>query len=402
MLPQSIPEILRMPLENLCLQIKSMREDVDVKEYLSLVLDPPEAKAIDVAWETLELVGAVEDGGMSARLTPMGTYLALLPVDLRLGKMLLLASIFGCLDPILTVAAILSNKPLFNNPMEARDEAKAARMKFFRGNSDLLTDVQAYNEAMRIRREAGMAGMRRFCDENFISISAIRDIGTLRQEFLQAFENISNSPLKGSSSTKSIASAEENLLKSIIFAGLGFMKLCKVKLPNLKFEKSAGGNLAKEMESREVKVFEREGEQPIDAQLCLSARSERVFLHPASTMFSFVNYGSPFLTYFSKSVTTKPFLRDGTEVPTYGVLLFGGKLRRVDITGGGLVVTGKNERDDFIRFRAWSRIGVLVNQLRKLLDAELRDRFEYGSINDISETSVVQVMKSLLVQDGAD
>jgi hypothetical protein len=38
--------------------------------------------------------------------------------------MLLLAAIFRCLDPILTVVAALSSKPLFNNPIEQREEAK--------------------------------------------------------------------------------------------------------------------------------------------------------------------------------------------------------------------------------------------------------------------------------------
>lgn len=54
-------------------------------------------------------------------LTPY--YQSLLPVDLRLGKMLVLGSLFQCLDPILTVAACLSSKPLFSSPMEKRDEA---------------------------------------------------------------------------------------------------------------------------------------------------------------------------------------------------------------------------------------------------------------------------------------
>jgi HrpA-like RNA helicase len=49
---------------------------------------------------------------------------AMIPVDLRLGKMLVLASIFRCLDPILTVVAILSSKPFFLNPMDKREEAK--------------------------------------------------------------------------------------------------------------------------------------------------------------------------------------------------------------------------------------------------------------------------------------
>jgi HrpA-like RNA helicase len=66
---------------------------------------------------------------------------ALLPLDLRLGKvsqlrpagwqdlipvasqMLILATVFQCVDPVLTIAACLSSKPVFLNPMDKRDEA---------------------------------------------------------------------------------------------------------------------------------------------------------------------------------------------------------------------------------------------------------------------------------------
>jgi ATP-dependent RNA helicase DHX57 len=47
-----------------------------------------------------------------------------LPVDLRLAKMLVLACIFRALDPVLTIAAMLSSKPLFSGPMEKREEMK--------------------------------------------------------------------------------------------------------------------------------------------------------------------------------------------------------------------------------------------------------------------------------------
>jgi HrpA-like RNA helicase len=47
-----------------------------------------------------------------------------LPVDLRLAKMLVLACVFRALDPVLTIAAMLSSKPLFSGPMEKREEMK--------------------------------------------------------------------------------------------------------------------------------------------------------------------------------------------------------------------------------------------------------------------------------------
>lgn len=87
MAPHPTPEIMRIPLEALCLQIKSMRSDEDVKLFLGKAIDPPDVRAIDSAWATLRLLGAIEEhGGTKAKLTPLGMHLAMIPVDLRLAK----------------------------------------------------------------------------------------------------------------------------------------------------------------------------------------------------------------------------------------------------------------------------------------------------------------------------
>jgi ATP-dependent RNA helicase DHX57 len=97
------PEIMRIPLESLCLQIKAMRSDEDVKIFLGKALDPPDVRAIDSAWATLRLLGAIEEmGGTAAKLTPLGMHLAMIPVDLRLGKVSWLVdsvSCGACFDP---------------------------------------------------------------------------------------------------------------------------------------------------------------------------------------------------------------------------------------------------------------------------------------------------------------
>ncbi len=123
---QPTPEIQRTPLEALLLQIKSTRPSANVRDYLGRALDPPDVKAIESAWATLGMLGAVQgpgqnQAGLSARLTPLGLHLAMIPVDVRLAKvsqlkssynstspvhplvrlqMLVLAAIFRCLDPV--------------------------------------------------------------------------------------------------------------------------------------------------------------------------------------------------------------------------------------------------------------------------------------------------------------
>lgn len=91
MSPQPTPEIQRTPLEALLLQIKSTRPSADVRDYLGRALNPPDVKAIESAWATLGMLGAIQDAendqaGLSARLTPLGSHLAMIPVDVRLAK----------------------------------------------------------------------------------------------------------------------------------------------------------------------------------------------------------------------------------------------------------------------------------------------------------------------------
>ncbi|KAG6845370.1 hypothetical protein H0H87_010479 [Tephrocybe sp. NHM501043] len=111
-----VPEILRVPLENISLTVKVMREEEDVKLFLSRAIDPPKLIAMERAWSTLEELGAVDEAG---RLTPLGRHM----VTTKPFQMLILGTVFQCLDPVLTVTAALSSKPLFLSPTDKRDEA---------------------------------------------------------------------------------------------------------------------------------------------------------------------------------------------------------------------------------------------------------------------------------------
>lgn len=63
----------------------------------------------------------------------MGRFLSKLPTDIHLGKFLLLAAVFNCLDPALTIAATLNSKSPFVRPFGAEDEADRAKEAFRTG-----------------------------------------------------------------------------------------------------------------------------------------------------------------------------------------------------------------------------------------------------------------------------
>ena len=136
---------------------------------------PPKPAALALAIDNLSTLQAIEyaspphgrqGGGLggwcgnqnaeSLRLTPLGHHLGRLPLDPRLGKMLLLASLTGCLDPLLTVGAALSAgaRSVFHSPHERKAEASTAHRKAFGGSrSDLIAISAAYDGWLAARAE---------------------------------------------------------------------------------------------------------------------------------------------------------------------------------------------------------------------------------------------------------
>jgi len=66
----------------------------------------------------------------SEDITPMGRLLSKLPCDVHLGKFLLTAAVFRCLDPALTIAATLNSKSPFISPLGLEQEADKAKASF--------------------------------------------------------------------------------------------------------------------------------------------------------------------------------------------------------------------------------------------------------------------------------
>ena len=181
------PEILRTPLDALCLQIKVLRLG-DVREFLAQAIEPPPEGAIASALRSLMELDAVD---AADELTPLGHHLAELPVDARLGKMMLYGAMFGCLDPVLTIAASVGFRSPFLAPMEKRDEADEAKRKLagHGATSDHLTLVRAYAGWIRAKSR-GRAHERDFLAKAFLSAQTLRQISEMRQQYVELLDQI--------------------------------------------------------------------------------------------------------------------------------------------------------------------------------------------------------------------
>ncbi|KAI0318481.1 P-loop containing nucleoside triphosphate hydrolase protein [Amylostereum chailletii] len=175
------PEMMRLSLSDLALRIKIMKVDLgsSIEDALSRALDPPSSiniqRAVSVLVEVRALTPAEE-------ITPLGRLLSMLPTDVHLGKFLLIATLFRCLDPALTIAATLNSKSPFLTPLGHEAEADLAKSSFRTENSDFLTLHNAFSSWRRACANPGF--VRKFCRTNFLSHQNLQQIEELRQQFI--------------------------------------------------------------------------------------------------------------------------------------------------------------------------------------------------------------------------
>ncbi|MGI4937568.1 MAG: ATP-dependent RNA helicase HrpA, partial [Janthinobacterium lividum] len=128
------PEILRSSLASVILRMKSLHlADVETFPFI----EPPLGRAIADGYQLLQELGAVDDDN---RLTALGRQLAKLPLDPRVGRMILAAQENACLSEVMIIASALSVQDPRDRPLEAQGAADEAHKKF----ADEKSEFQSY------------------------------------------------------------------------------------------------------------------------------------------------------------------------------------------------------------------------------------------------------------------
>ena len=173
------PEMLRLSLQDLVLRVKICKLG-GIEETLSEALDPPSTKNIRRAIDALQDVKALTSG---QDLTSLGKQLARLPLDVFLGKLLLLGVTFSCLDAALTIAAILSAKSPFISTVGNRSQADQARLSFKKSDSDLLTVYNAYSAWRRVCNTT-VTSEQQFCRKSCLSPQTLSNIEDIKIQLI--------------------------------------------------------------------------------------------------------------------------------------------------------------------------------------------------------------------------
>ncbi|KAF7648265.1 hypothetical protein LDENG_00159620 [Lucifuga dentata] len=220
MLEFQVPQLLRMPLQELCLQTKLLAPSTcPIAEFLSRAPQPPPIHAVRNAVLMLKTIDAMDP---FEDLTELGHHLADLPVEPHLGKMVLCAVVLKCLDPILTIACTLAYRDPFILPAQA-SQKRAALLCRKRFTAGTFSDHMALLRAFQAWQKARTNGWERpFCETNFLSQATMDMIIGMRTHLLGQLRAIGFVRARGGSDIHSVNLNSENwaVVKAALVAGM--------------------------------------------------------------------------------------------------------------------------------------------------------------------------------------
>ncbi|WP_460826759.1 ATP-dependent RNA helicase HrpA, partial [Massilia terrae] len=173
------PEILRSSLAAVILRMKSLHL-TDVESFP--FIEPPQGRAIADGYQLLQEVGAVDEVN---QLTPLGRKLAKLPLDPRVGRMILAAVDSACLTEMLIVASALSVQDPRDRPMEYQQQADEKHKKFADEKSEFLSYLKIWNWfGQAIEHKKSNRQLQEACRENFLSQLRLREWRDVHSQLL--------------------------------------------------------------------------------------------------------------------------------------------------------------------------------------------------------------------------
>ena len=170
------PEIQRTNLASVILQTKALKLG-EIEKFP--FLDPPRAAAISDGYKTLFEIGAIDD---RRNLTSIGWKLCKLPVDPRIGRMILAAQENGVLSEMLIIASVLEIQDPRERPLEFQGKADAAHEAFLDKRSDFIGYLKLWDFYQNLKAKTSRNGLRKACQQHFLSFNRMREWEDIHSE----------------------------------------------------------------------------------------------------------------------------------------------------------------------------------------------------------------------------
>uniref|UniRef100_A0A915CNX3 Helicase C-terminal domain-containing protein n=1 Tax=Ditylenchus dipsaci TaxID=166011 RepID=A0A915CNX3_9BILA len=179
----TLPEIKRVSLDSIFMQILDMGMEIDVRDFQ--FIEKPDSHSMKEALESLKSQGVV-DGQNERHLTSLGVILAKLPVEVPIGKMLVYACALDQVDVVLTIAAGLSVQSPFTNRSYRDNECIQSRQYLVSDLGDPFTLLKVYREWLKLRSEG--EDTRKWARKCGIEETRLYEITKLRRQFRDILE----------------------------------------------------------------------------------------------------------------------------------------------------------------------------------------------------------------------
>ncbi|HEV7148274.1 MAG TPA: ATP-dependent RNA helicase HrpA [Pedococcus sp.] len=215
------PEILRTSLASVILQMTALGlGDIAAFPFV----DPPDPRQIADGVRLLEELQAFEprtaagERGPQRRLTAYGRSLARLPLDPRLGRMLLEADRLGCTREMLVIVAALSMQDPRERPADKQAQADQSHARFRAEHSDFLTLLSLWGYLKDQQKALSHSAFRRMCRAEFLHYLRIREWQDLHSQMRKACQDLGIDPRRGTAAPGEEPNAD--VVHQALLAGL--------------------------------------------------------------------------------------------------------------------------------------------------------------------------------------
>lgn len=326
-----------------------------MKTISDSLLDAPEKKAIQNSIELLKRLNALDE---DENLTPLGYHLARLPMNPQLGKMILLGALFGCLDPILTIAATLDFKDPFYIPLGKEKQADEKRFQFAKGwKSDHLALLEVMYQF-----EACGKNYKNFCYNNFLSYHTLNLLNKMKKQYVDyLYEANFVKDRNPASSFSNYNSSNLSLIKALVCSGL-YPNVVLLRNRNKKF-----GN----------KRF-------------INVNNEDISLNIQSILNRYTRFESPLFVYYKRMKNGRTdYIYDASMIFPLPLVFFGDRFEYIEENNFSFISI--NDRFKFKCSQSTSSaIQEMRNKLNWLLEYKISNPGYIDWVNNGEETLILQ------------